>query len=203
MHRLRKDLSTSFAELSQTAERALKAVGKGSRESLEGGGKAEGTNREGGLKKPKALFEGHLPRSTEGHGERPGKSLAYPAIHEAFAADAVAVLTARVLFLRLLEDLDLAKRPLTDEGPERWPAFVELLVKRPKALLEEALPGLVRERFTATLEAVDEVVFDLFGLTPGERAHVKARLASFPLNRLRPRYPWEVGELRPLKGPRG
>jgi hypothetical protein len=63
---------------------------------------------------------------------------------------------------------------------------------------EQAFSG-VRERFMATLEAVDEVVFDLFGLTPGERAHVKARLASFPLNRLRPRYPWEVGELRPLR----
>jgi hypothetical protein len=63
---------------------------------------------------------------------------------------------------------------------------------------ERAFSG-VRERFMATLEAVDEVVFDLFGLTPGERAHVKARLASFPLNRLRPRYPWEVGEPRPLR----
>jgi hypothetical protein len=63
---------------------------------------------------------------------------------------------------------------------------------------ERAFSG-VRERFTATLEAVDEVVFDLFGLTPDERAHVKARLASFPLNRLRPRYPWEVGEPRPLR----
>jgi hypothetical protein len=63
---------------------------------------------------------------------------------------------------------------------------------------EQAFSG-VRERFMATLEAVDEVVFDLFGLTPGERAHVKARLASFPLNRLRPRYPWEVGEPRPLR----
>jgi hypothetical protein len=63
---------------------------------------------------------------------------------------------------------------------------------------EQTFSG-VRERFMATLEAVDEVVFDLFGLTPDERAHVKARLASFPLNRLRPRYPWEVGEPRPLR----
>jgi hypothetical protein len=63
---------------------------------------------------------------------------------------------------------------------------------------EQAFSG-VRERFMATLEAVDEVVFDLFGLTPDERAHVKARLASFPLDRLRPRYPWEVGEPRPLR----
>jgi hypothetical protein len=63
---------------------------------------------------------------------------------------------------------------------------------------EQAFSG-VREGFTATLEAVDEVVFDLFGLTPDEKAHVKARLASFPLDRLRPRYPWEVGEPRPLR----
>ncbi|RTI61079.1 N-6 DNA methylase [Thermus scotoductus] len=63
---------------------------------------------------------------------------------------------------------------------------------------EQAFSG-VRGRFMATLETVDEVVFDLFGLTSDERAHVKARLASFPLNRLRPRYPWEVGEPRPLR----
>ena len=63
---------------------------------------------------------------------------------------------------------------------------------------EQAFSG-VRKRFTATLEAVDQAVFDLFGLTPEERAHVKDRLASFPLNRLRPRYPWEVDEPRPLR----
>jgi hypothetical protein len=63
---------------------------------------------------------------------------------------------------------------------------------------ERAFSG-VRKRFMATLEAVDEVVFDLFGLTRGERKYVKIRLAFFPLNRLRPRYPWEVGEPRPLR----
>ena len=57
----------------------------------------------------------------------------------------------------------------------------------------------VQGRFLNTLEEVDQAVFDLFGLTPEERAHVKDRLASFPLNRLRPRYPWEVDEPRPLR----
>ncbi|MCX7741452.1 MAG: N-6 DNA methylase [Meiothermus sp.] len=57
----------------------------------------------------------------------------------------------------------------------------------------------VQGEFLNTLEAVDQAVFDLFGLTLEEQAHVKNRLANFPLNRLRSRYPWEVGEPRPLK----
>jgi len=95
--------------------------------------------------------------------------------------------------------------PERQYNPEIRDFLAELLVPRDyRDLLreydnrEQAFSG-VRERFMATLEAVDEVVFDLFDLTPDERAHVKARLASFPLNRLRPRYPWEVGELRPLR----
>jgi hypothetical protein len=95
--------------------------------------------------------------------------------------------------------------PERQYNPEIRDFLAELLVPRDyRDLLreydnrEQAFSG-VRERFMATLEAVDEVVFDLFGPTPDERAHVKARLASFPLNRLRPRYPWEVGEPRPLR----
>jgi hypothetical protein len=109
-----------------------------------------------------------------------------------------------------LKDPDLARfvhllLGLLEEETVSSEALQKLLVPRDyRDLLreyedrEQAFSG-VRERFMATLEAVDEVVFDLFGLTPGERAHVKARLASFPLNRLRPRYPWEVGEPRPLR----
>jgi hypothetical protein len=88
------------------------------------------------------------------------------------------------------EDL---QKLLVPKVPEKYRGLLREYEDR-----EQAFSG-VRERFTATLEAVDEVVFDLFGLTPDERAHVKARLASFPLNRLRPRYPWEVGEPLPLR----
>ncbi|RTG93861.1 N-6 DNA methylase [Thermus scotoductus] len=53
--------------------------------------------------------------------------------------------------------------------------------------------------FLNTLAAVDEAVFDLFGLTSEERKHIVERLGSFPLDRLRPRYPWDVEEIRPLR----
>lgn len=57
----------------------------------------------------------------------------------------------------------------------------------------------VREAFFRTLAELDEAVFDLFGLTEEERRHILERLSAFPLDRLRPRYPWEVGRVRPLK----
>jgi hypothetical protein len=57
----------------------------------------------------------------------------------------------------------------------------------------------VRESFMATLEEVDRAVFDLFGLSPEERGHIRELLGSFPLRALRPRYPWEVEETQPLR----
>ncbi len=50
-----------------------------------------------------------------------------------------------------------------------------------------------REGFVATLAEVDRAVFDLFGLSPEEREGVMGRLGRFPLDRFRPRYPWEAG----------
>jgi hypothetical protein len=77
--------------------------------------------------------------------------------------------------------------------PHDYKALLEEYGRR-----EEAFSG-VREAFLDTLKEVDEAVFDLFRLDQGERAHVLSRLGSFPLDRLRPRYPWEVGKLKPLK----
>ncbi|GLV47592.1 hypothetical protein TJA_07620 [Thermus sp. LT1-2-5] len=57
----------------------------------------------------------------------------------------------------------------------------------------------VPQAFLRILEEIDEAVFDLFGLTKEEREHIRKRLRQFPLNRLKPRYPWEVVRLRPLK----
>jgi hypothetical protein len=63
---------------------------------------------------------------------------------------------------------------------------------------ERAFAG-VREAFFRTLKEVDEAVFDLFGLTEEKRAHILGRLSAFPLDRLHSRYPWEVGQVRPLR----
>lgn len=61
---------------------------------------------------------------------------------------------------------------------------------------KEAAFAEARQKFQQTLKAIDEAVFDLFGLNDNERLHIKERLQSFPLNKLQPRYPWEVGEAR-------
>jgi len=57
----------------------------------------------------------------------------------------------------------------------------------------------VRARFQATLKLLNNLVYDAFSLADDERTHIEERLASFPLNRLVPRYPWTVVKSRPLR----
>jgi hypothetical protein len=57
----------------------------------------------------------------------------------------------------------------------------------------------VEQDFRAALESVDAIVYALFGITEQEQETIEARLASFPLNRLQPRYPWETVRPRPIK----
>jgi hypothetical protein len=115
--KLRQDLTASFAELSQSAERALKAL--------------------------EARY-GERPPLAERRGGRPERASAPSHPHEALAVDIAAVLVSRVLFLRLLEDLGLGERRLTSGAPKRWREFVDLLLARPQALIEDASPGLAK-----------------------------------------------------------
>jgi type I restriction-modification system DNA methylase subunit len=165
--KLQEDLTASFAELSQATEKILKSLEVRYRE------------RQGDLgeeapekKQPdaiSALFEWHLPNFAEWYDGRPEGAFATPLLYETFAADTTAVLVSRVLFLRLLEDLGLAKRRLTNGGPKRWREFVELLITRPRTLIEEASPdlaGAYQEPFEENLfawllearEGIDEVL---------------------------------------------
>jgi len=57
----------------------------------------------------------------------------------------------------------------------------------------------VEADFFAALAQIDEAVYEMFGLTDAEKAHIETRLASFPLNKLQPRYPWQTVKLRPIK----
>ncbi|MFN5513629.1 MAG: Eco57I restriction-modification methylase domain-containing protein [Cyanobacteriota bacterium] len=57
----------------------------------------------------------------------------------------------------------------------------------------------VESDFFAALNRIDETVYTMFGLTAEEKAHIETRLASFPLNKLQPRYPWQTVKPRPLK----
>jgi len=56
-----------------------------------------------------------------------------------------------------------------------------------------------RGDFMRTLEVLDEAAFDLFGLDSEEREYIRTRLNTFPLDQLRPRFPWEVVKPRPIK----
>jgi hypothetical protein len=57
----------------------------------------------------------------------------------------------------------------------------------------------VESDFFAVLARIDETVYEMFELTDEEKSHIEARLASFPLNKLQPRYPWQTVKPRPIK----
>jgi hypothetical protein len=57
----------------------------------------------------------------------------------------------------------------------------------------------VESDFFTVLAEIDEAVYEMFGLTDREKIHIEQRLASFPLNKLPPRYPWQTVKPRPIK----
>jgi hypothetical protein len=57
----------------------------------------------------------------------------------------------------------------------------------------------VESDFFAVLNHIDDTVYRMFGLTDNEKSHIENRLASFPLNKLQPRYPWQTVKPRPIK----
>lgn len=57
----------------------------------------------------------------------------------------------------------------------------------------------VESDFFAVLNQIDNTVYAMFGLTDDEKSHIENRLASFPLHKLQPRYPWQTVKLRPIK----
>jgi len=97
---------------------------------------------------PKNLFEDLLPSFEEQYGrdmDVSSEADRMRRIIEAFAADSVAALVARVLFLRLVEDLGLTlKRRLSNGGPEHWSSFVEELTGDAGALFRAAAEDVSR-----------------------------------------------------------
>jgi hypothetical protein len=57
----------------------------------------------------------------------------------------------------------------------------------------------VESDFFAVLNRIDDTVYAMFGLTDEEKTHIENRLASFPLNKLQPRYPWQTVKPRPIR----
>jgi hypothetical protein len=150
--RLRQDLQTSFAELSEAGEQAIsrllgqyedyKQREQEIERNLVDTGEAQRRARMRLRSKfdfERHLFDDILPQFEDQYGrEVSAKSnkQAEARIREAFVADSVAVLIARVLFLRLVEDLKLTKkRRLSNGGPQDWAAFVDQLTGDARALV--------------------------------------------------------------------
>jgi hypothetical protein len=57
----------------------------------------------------------------------------------------------------------------------------------------------VESDFLVVLDKIDNAVYEMFGLSEEEKAHIEQRLSNFPLNQLPPRYPWDNVRSRPIK----
>lgn len=111
------------------------------------------------------LFSESLPQFEEQYGRDLDNTQASARLREAFVADSVAALMARVLFLRLIEDLRLtSKRRLSNGGPRNWTVFVEYLTGDARAMVRvasEDVARIYREPFART-------VFDWISHANGE-----------------------------------
>ncbi len=170
LDRLRQDLQTSFAELGTAAEQALRTLIQQYEEFKRQEQKIKRNLVDTGDTQRRALvrlrfkfdfhrhlFEDILPRFEDQYGRDvngKGKQIE-ERIRESFIADSVAVLVARVLFLRLVEDLKLTKkRRLSNGGPQDWAAFVDQLTGDAKALVQlvaEDVGRLYHEPFERNL----------------------------------------------------
>ncbi|PLZ95595.1 N-6 DNA methylase, partial [Fischerella thermalis CCMEE 5268] len=134
LDRLRQDLQTSFTELSAAAEGAIASLIQQYEEFKQQEQEIQRNLVDTGDTQRRALvrlrfkfdfhrhlFEDLLPRFEDQYGRDvnvKGKQVE-ERIRESFVADSVAVLVARVLFLRLVEDLGLTKkRRLSNGGPQ-------------------------------------------------------------------------------------
>ena len=167
---LRNDLRDSFSQLTEAATRAMNALqadydefqrrSKGVEENL-------GFD-ERRLRRARAalhfeygaarhLFEETLGQFEEQYGRDMDSKNAQEQtkrIREAFVADSAAALIARVLFLRLVEDLGLQPRRISNGGPEKWAAFVQDLSGDARSLVRvvsENLARVYREPFGPTV----------------------------------------------------
>lgn len=177
LDRLRQDLQMSFTELGTAAEQVIASLIQQYEEFKQQEQEIQRNLVDTGDTQRRALvrlrfkfdfhrhlFEDLLPRFEDQYGrvlDKNGKKLTTEGlkqrIRESFVADSVAVLVARVLFLRLVEDLGLTKnekRRLSNGGPRDWAAFVDYLTGDAKALVRlvaEDVGRLYQEPFERNL----------------------------------------------------
>lgn len=167
---LRSDLRAAFQELTNAATRTMQTLETDYREYLRHRQEIEQNlvghrdtqrralvrlNLEYGF--TRRLFEEALGQFEEQYGRdieasRPQDQSRR--IQEAFVADSAAALTARVLFLRLVEDLRMQPRRLSNGGPKNWAAFVQNLTGDARALVRlvsEDMERVYREPFAPTV----------------------------------------------------
>ncbi|WP_271254220.1 HsdM family class I SAM-dependent methyltransferase [Pseudanabaena sp. Chao 1811] len=153
LERLRQDLQASFTELTISAEQAIASLAneytqfQHQEQEIERNlvyASQDAQRRAKVRLKFKSdfhrhLFEEILPRFEDQYGRdiNAKSNQIKERIRESFVADSVAVLVARVLFLRLVEDLELTKkRKLSNGGPRDWADFVDYLTGDAKALVQ-------------------------------------------------------------------
>lgn len=178
LRHLRADLRAGFAELTQAAARSISVMQAQYDEYLRRAaeiernlvGKQETQRRarirlEQDFEFVRRVFAEAIPQFEEQYGREVDSARSDERVREAFIADSVAALMARVLFLRLVEDLGLTqKRRLSNGGPSNWAAFVEQLTGDARALVRvasEDVARIYREPFART-------VFDWIHLSNGE-----------------------------------
>jgi len=167
---LRSDLRASFQELTLAAARTLTTLEseyadyKRRNAEIEGNAAMRPDIQRRALGRLKLefsfvrrLFEEALGQFEEQYGREVEASRPQDQtkrVQEAFVADSAAALIARVLFLRLVEDLELQPRRISDGGPQNWAKFVQNLTGDARALVRlvsEDLARVYREPFAPTV----------------------------------------------------
>ncbi|NEQ99180.1 MAG: N-6 DNA methylase, partial [Cyanothece sp. SIO2G6] len=170
LDQLRRDLQSSFTELGTAAEGAIAILiqeykeFKRQEQEINRNLVDTGDTQRRALVRLRFKFDFHrhlfddlLPRFEDQYGRdiNAKGNQVEKRIQESFVADSVAVLVARVLFLRLIEDLGLTKkRRLSNGGPQDWAAFVDQLTGDAKALVQlvaEDVGRLYHEPFERNL----------------------------------------------------
>ncbi len=116
------------------------------------------------------------------------------------------------LFYLELRDIDLAELVYTlltlniDEDTSVSTATMQkLLIPHDyTALMQDYRQRLdnfrqVEADFFSVLTQIDQIVYQMFGMTSEEQKHIETRLSSFPLDKLKPRYPWQAVRSRSIK----
>ncbi len=102
------------------------------------------------------------------------------------ADECLAEYVFRVLTLTAKED-----KPITAADAQKLfvPSDYRALMREYRT--RDAAFQSVEQDFMQALRAGDDAVYAAFGMTD-QKAYIEQRLSEFPLNRLRPRYPWET-----------